>query len=485
MASSISTVTSSAPPILSPRGRTIRKSAKAAAAFVAAAVREEMSYPDLEGGGKKSKPSPPKRSYSRSISQSSALSSGGASATSSVSLHHSGQSTNRGRGIGALSSKKKTALSSFAVEYLKAWMMSPDHIEHPYPSEDEKSRIMSDTGIELKQLTNWFVNNRKRYWRPKVDEMREISERRHVTLQEVAASAQQEQNGGSEMSLVAMAHANSSSAAAVSTSEGEESSSSFHHQTNNIKKKKKATTTNSKKRKKYSLEDDPAALSRPSPQVVSQILGAKGRATNARRAKKAKKEQSSNNKTGKTEYVSRPGIHTANDHESVKAARKLKRITVSETESSEDEGTKNNTKKFRGQGKVVVSNPLANNNVTTPPSPQVLSIPPNTIQLEPLTTLNQVADLDYSIAPFAGSDDDLVENVLGGGLIATVTTAASTSDPVCQPATNAVSASIPTILCGGIIPHNCNLADPSGKVRGNSQLLHTIFLSRAYQINPI
>ena len=476
MASSISTVTSSAPPILSPRGRTIRKSAKAAAAFVAAAVREEMSYPDLEeGGGKKSKPSPPKRSYSKSISQSSALSSGGASSASSSSsvslLHHSGQSTNRGRGIGALSSKKKTALSSFAVEYLKAWMMSPDHIEHPYPSEDEKLRIMSDTGIELKQLTNWFVNNRKRYWRPKVDEMREISERRHVTLQEVAASAQLEQNGGSEMSLVAMARANSSSAM-VSTSEGEESSSSssHHHQTNNnIKKKKKAANSNSgKKRKKYSLEDDPAALSRPAPQVVAQILGAKGRATNARRAKKAKKEQSGNNsKTGTTEYVARPtGIHTANDHESVKAARKLKRITVSETESSEDEGTKNNTKKVRGQGKVIVSNPLANNNVITP----------NTVQQQgigaavPLTTLNQVADLDYSIAPFGdSSDDDLVENVLGGGLIATVTTAASAgagmSDPVvCQPATNAVAASIPTILCGGIIPHNCNLADPSGKV---------------------
>ena len=420
MATSISTVTSSAPPILSPRGRTIRKSAKAAAAFVAAAVREEMSYPDLEeGGGKRSKPSPPKRSYSKSISQSSALSSGGASSASSSSsvslLHHSGQSTNRGRGIGALSSKKKTALSSFAVEYLKAWMMSPDHIEHPYPSEDEKLRIMSDTGIELKQLTNWFVNNRKRYWRPKVDEMREISERRHVTLQEVAASAQLEQNGGSEMSLVAMARANSPSAM-VSTSEGEETSSSSSHQhqqtNNNIKKKKKAANNNSgKKRKKYSLEDDPAALSRPAPQVVAQILGAKGRATNARRAKKAKKEQSGNNsKTDTTEYVARPaGIHTANDHESVKAARKLKRITVSETESSEDEGTKNNTKKVRGQGKVIVSNPLANNNVITPPS---LSIPPGTIQqgAVPFTTLNQVADLDYSIAPFGdSSDDDLVD----------------------------------------------------------------------------
>lgn len=28
---------------------------------------------------------------------------------------------------------------------------------------------MKDTGIELKQLTNWFVNNRKRYWKPRVE----------------------------------------------------------------------------------------------------------------------------------------------------------------------------------------------------------------------------------------------------------------------------------------------------------------------------
>ena len=28
---------------------------------------------------------------------------------------------------------------------------------------------MADTGIELKQLTNWFVNNRKRYWKPRVE----------------------------------------------------------------------------------------------------------------------------------------------------------------------------------------------------------------------------------------------------------------------------------------------------------------------------
>lgn len=69
-------------------------------------------------------------------------------------------------------SKKKTALSAHAVEYLKNWMMSPDHIDHPYPTEDEKLRIMNETGIVLKQLTNWFVNNRKRYWKPKVEELK-------------------------------------------------------------------------------------------------------------------------------------------------------------------------------------------------------------------------------------------------------------------------------------------------------------------------
>lgn len=65
--------------------------------------------------------------------------------------------------------KKSTSLPASSVEYLKAWMMSPEHVAHPYPTEKEKAQIMADTGIELKQLTNWFVNNRKRYWKPRVE----------------------------------------------------------------------------------------------------------------------------------------------------------------------------------------------------------------------------------------------------------------------------------------------------------------------------
>ena len=54
------------------------------------------------------------------------------------------------------------------IEYLKSWMMSPEHCAHPYPTEEEKEKIMADTGIGYKQLTNWMVNNRRRYWKPRM-----------------------------------------------------------------------------------------------------------------------------------------------------------------------------------------------------------------------------------------------------------------------------------------------------------------------------
>jgi hypothetical protein len=83
--------------------------------------------------------------------------------------------------------KKKTALSQYAFQYLKNWMLSPAHIEHPYPTEEEKVQIMKTTGIEIKQLTNWFVNNRKRYWKPKVEEYKRRSSESNLTVKQIAA----------------------------------------------------------------------------------------------------------------------------------------------------------------------------------------------------------------------------------------------------------------------------------------------------------
>ena len=54
------------------------------------------------------------------------------------------------------------------IEYLKAWMKSPEHVDNPYPTTEEKRRIVADTGINIKQLSNWFANNRRRFWKPRV-----------------------------------------------------------------------------------------------------------------------------------------------------------------------------------------------------------------------------------------------------------------------------------------------------------------------------
>eukprot|EP00970_Alexandrium_tamarense_P001169 scaffold126_cov114-Alexandrium_tamarense.AAC.2 len=69
-------------------------------------------------------------------------------------------------------SRKSASLPKETVDYLKAWMMSTKHISNPYPNKHnkhEKAEIMAKTGIEPKQLANWFVNNRKRYWKPRVE----------------------------------------------------------------------------------------------------------------------------------------------------------------------------------------------------------------------------------------------------------------------------------------------------------------------------
>jgi len=66
---------------------------------------------------------------------------------------------------------RSNSLPSHVVDYLKKWLMSPEHINHPYPSESEKARMVADTGIEIKRLNNWFVNNRIRFWKPRFEAM--------------------------------------------------------------------------------------------------------------------------------------------------------------------------------------------------------------------------------------------------------------------------------------------------------------------------
>ncbi|CDY13472.1 BnaA03g51900D [Brassica napus] len=45
---------------------------------------------------------------------------------------------------------------------LKEWWRT--HSKWPYPTEEDKARLVEETGLQLKQINNWFINQRKRNW---------------------------------------------------------------------------------------------------------------------------------------------------------------------------------------------------------------------------------------------------------------------------------------------------------------------------------
>jgi hypothetical protein len=64
------------------------------------------------------------------------------------------------------SGKSRRELPSGAVSTLKAWLLSPEHFTHPYPTPQDQVMLMEKTGIDKKQLKNWFTNARRRIWKP-------------------------------------------------------------------------------------------------------------------------------------------------------------------------------------------------------------------------------------------------------------------------------------------------------------------------------
>ena len=62
--------------------------------------------------------------------------------------------------------KSRRELPAGAVATLKAWLLSPEHFTHPYPTPQDQAMLMQKTGIDKKQLKNWFTNARRRIWKP-------------------------------------------------------------------------------------------------------------------------------------------------------------------------------------------------------------------------------------------------------------------------------------------------------------------------------
>ena len=69
-------------------------------------------------------------------------------------------------GDGKGKTKSRRELPQGAVATLKAWLLSPEHFSHPYPTPQDQAMLMQKTGIDKKQLKNWFTNARRRIWKP-------------------------------------------------------------------------------------------------------------------------------------------------------------------------------------------------------------------------------------------------------------------------------------------------------------------------------
>ncbi|XP_062861720.1 homeobox protein PKNOX1.1 [Trichomycterus rosablanca] len=58
------------------------------------------------------------------------------------------------------SKRKRGVFSKQATKVMRSWLFQ--HITHPYPTEDEKKQIASQTNLTLLQINNWFINARRR-----------------------------------------------------------------------------------------------------------------------------------------------------------------------------------------------------------------------------------------------------------------------------------------------------------------------------------
>ncbi|KAJ8068046.1 hypothetical protein OCU04_003622 [Sclerotinia nivalis] len=77
--------------------------------------------------------------------------------------HHSGNygsAPYQTQDIDSKPRKRRGNLPKPTTDILTAWFIN--HLEHPYPNEEEKQLLMRQTGLQLNQISNWFINARRR-----------------------------------------------------------------------------------------------------------------------------------------------------------------------------------------------------------------------------------------------------------------------------------------------------------------------------------
>jgi hypothetical protein len=81
--------------------------------------------------------------------------------------------------------KRRPQLKPETVAILKEWLLSPEHVENPYPTAKDTEILMLKTGLDKTQLKHWFNNARKRILKPI------LSKKKKATSSQADSTAQQ------------------------------------------------------------------------------------------------------------------------------------------------------------------------------------------------------------------------------------------------------------------------------------------------------
>ncbi|KAJ5661783.1 uncharacterized protein N7477_009399 [Penicillium maclennaniae] len=65
-----------------------------------------------------------------------------------------------GETIDPKTKRRRGNLPKPVTDILRAWFH--EHLDHPYPSEEDKQMFMTRTGLSISQISNWFINARRR-----------------------------------------------------------------------------------------------------------------------------------------------------------------------------------------------------------------------------------------------------------------------------------------------------------------------------------
>ncbi|KAI7896425.1 uncharacterized protein EV154DRAFT_492190 [Mucor mucedo] len=69
--------------------------------------------------------------------------------------------------VDATKKRRRGNLPKEVTEFLRKWLIQ--HKKHPYPAEKEKADLARHTGLTVNQISNWFINARRRILQPMLE----------------------------------------------------------------------------------------------------------------------------------------------------------------------------------------------------------------------------------------------------------------------------------------------------------------------------